>query len=60
MIARSNNLGEWLMGREAVFANPDSQPWFKNASKYSSTISSFCKYNIESIFTRIEKNLSLI
>ena len=47
MIARSNNLGEWLMGREAVFANPDSQPWFKNASKYSSTISSFASTTLK-------------
>ena len=41
MVARSNNLGDWLRGREAVIANPDSQDWFLKSSKYSDMISSF-------------------
>lgn len=41
MVARSNNLGDWLRGREAVFANPKSQDWFLKSSKYSDMISSF-------------------
>ena len=41
MVARSNNLGDWLRGREAVFANPDSQDFLLKSSKYSDMISSF-------------------
>ncbi len=41
MVARSNNLGDWLRGREAVFANPKSQPWFNNSNKYSEFLDSF-------------------
>ena len=41
MVARSNNLGDWLRGREAVFANPKSQDWFLKSSKYGEMISSF-------------------
>ena len=40
MVARSNNLGDWLKGREAVLANPKSRNWFENASKYSTLINS--------------------
>jgi hypothetical protein len=41
MVARSNNLGDWLRGRESVFANPKSQPWFLNSNKYSEFLGSF-------------------
>ena len=41
MVARSNNLGDWLRGRESVFANPKSQPWFSNSNKYSEFLGSF-------------------
>ena len=41
MIARSNDLGDWLKGREAVFANPGSEKFLTTANKYSTTIQSF-------------------
>ena len=41
MVARSNNLGDWLRGRESVISNPKSQPWFANSNKYSVFINSF-------------------
>mgnify|MGYP001233954401 CR=1 FL=1 len=40
MVARSNNLGDWLRGREAVLANPKSRNWFENSSKYGTLINS--------------------
>ena len=47
MVARSNNLGDWLRGREAVFANPKSQPWFNNSNKYSEFLDSFAGRTIK-------------
>ena len=41
MVARSNNLGEFLRARETVNANPKTRVWFDNYSKYSTMISSF-------------------
>jgi hypothetical protein len=47
MVARSNNLGDWLRGRESVFSNPKSQPWFNNSNKYSEFIDSFAGKTIK-------------
>ena len=47
MVARSNNLGDWLRGRESVFSNPKSQPWFNNSNKYSEFIESFAGKTIK-------------
>ena len=41
MVARSNNLSDWLKGREAVFANKKSEKFFENAPLVSNTINSF-------------------